>query len=339
MSMKSPKADLTWITSSKFSLPTLSSRWAASHLGSHAQPTLICVMPAFLIHRTEELPNSSLGSQALISDDSARFSRAKPFQTGWVLGGGDISFLAKQCRRRYLLIYSYSNPTVEERMNFETYQQRAAETDHMSPRGLKGQSFSVFGLNGQVGALTDCFKKKLRDKGAYLAFEKDVSTEIGNVLWYLSSIATRMGLNLSKIALENLDWNSSRWPSLDGSGAARVTKDNFDESYPIAQRFPRVFAARFKEVRKSPKSFLPIVEVFVFDKQFGDSIDSNVKEDDGYRFHDAMHFAHVAVLGWSPVVRGLMGRKRKANKEVDKLQDGACSASVENAGLGIELTH
>jgi hypothetical protein len=47
-------------------------------------------------------------------------------------------------------------------------------------------------------------------------------------------------------------------------------------------------------------------------KPLGDDLTDNAYVDDGYRFHDVIHLALIAHLGWSPVVRGLMRRKRKS---------------------------
>ena len=57
----------------------------------------------------------------------------------------------------------------------------------------------------------------------------------------------------------------------------------------------------------------------------------NSWEPDGYRFHDTIHLAHAAVLGWSPVLRRMLKRKRKYKKKVDEVEDGARAAIVEEA--------
>ena len=50
---------------------------------------------------------------------------------------------------------------------------------------------------------------------------------------------------------------------------------------------------------------------------------------DDYRFHDVFHYAYVAVLGWSPVVRALLRVKRKSAPKVDEAQDGARAILIE----------
>jgi MazG C-terminal domain len=63
----------------------------------------------------------------------------------------------------------------------------------------------------------------------------------------------------------------------------------------------------------------------------GDPIDDNARFADDYRFHDAFHLGHAAVLGWSPVLRRLIKRKRKADPDVDRSEDGARAAAIEEA--------
>jgi hypothetical protein len=45
----------------------------------------------------------------------------------------------------------------------------------------------------------------------------------------------------------------------------------------------------------------------------GDPLTDNIADRDGYRFHDVFHFAHPAVLHWSPTFRALVKRKRKSD--------------------------
>ena len=55
----------------------------------------------------------------------------------------------------------------------------------------------------------------------------------------------------------------------------------------------------------------------------------NAYESDGYRYHDVFHLANVAVLGWSPVIRQLMKRKRKSVSNVDSVEDGGRAIAIE----------
>ena len=60
-----------------------------------------------------------------------------------------------------------------------------------------------------------------------------------------------------------------------------------------------------------------------------DSLTDNAYDPDGYRFHDVFHFAYAAVLGWSPVTRSLLRRKRKSDPRVDEVEDGGRAAAIE----------
>jgi hypothetical protein len=60
--------------------------------------------------------------------------------------------------------------------------------------------------------------------------------------------------------------------------------------------------------------------------------------DDDYRFHDVFHLAYVAILGWSPVLRGLFKLKRKSQPKVDEAQDGARAILIEE-GISTLIFH
>lgn len=61
----------------------------------------------------------------------------------------------------------------------------------------------------------------------------------------------------------------------------------------------------------------------------GAALTDNAYKDDGYRFHDVFHVAYAAVLGWSPVLRSLIRRKRRSNPMVDEVEDGGRAAVIE----------
>jgi hypothetical protein len=73
-------------------------------------------------------------------------------------------------------------------------------------------------------------------------------------------------------------------------------------------------------------------------RALGDALTDNAYVDDGYRFHDVIHLALIAHLGWSPVLRGMMKRKRKSkNNNVDEVEDGGRAKVVEE--LVIKAIH
>jgi hypothetical protein len=67
-------------------------------------------------------------------------------------------------------------------------------------------------------------------------------------------------------------------------------------------------------------------------QEIGNRLTDNAYEDDGYRFHDVFHLSYAALLGWSPVMRKLLGRKRRSDPKVDEVEDGG-RASVTEEGI------
>ena len=68
------------------------------------------------------------------------------------------------------------------------------------------------GLTNEAGELAGKVKKIFRDNNGELTQEiKDnISAELGDVLWYLSQVATEFDLKLSSIAEGNLEKLASR---------------------------------------------------------------------------------------------------------------------------------
>ena len=71
----------------------------------------------------------------------------------------------------------------------------------------------------------------------------------------------------------------------------------------------------------------------------GNPLTDNAYSDDGYRFHDVIHLAHAAVLGWSPVLRHILKRKRKSVPDVDEIEDGARAQIVEECVAAATYEH
>jgi NTP pyrophosphatase (non-canonical NTP hydrolase) len=97
----------------------------------------------------------------------------------------------------------------------------------------------------------------------------------------------------------------------------------FDLSFPKDEQIPEHFEIHIVE-RASGKCYLRWNGVFL-----GDPLTDNIADRDGYRFHDVFHFAHAAVLHWSPVFRALIKHKRKSDPDVDEAQDGGRAIVVE----------
>jgi NTP pyrophosphatase (non-canonical NTP hydrolase) len=209
-------------------------------------------------------------------------------------------------------------------MDFDYYQETAVLTDQFpDKKSDDALMIPLLGLAGETGTLLSEFKKKIRDKESYEGFQERAEEELGDVLWYLANLATHLGLSLSDIAAKNLRKTQERWPIDKDSGDSI---DFFDEDFPESEQLPRRVDVCLSEVapdKIAEMRLLPQKELI------GDQLTDNAYEDDGYRFHDVMHLAHLAVLGWSPVMRRLLKRKRKSNPTTDDVEDGARAGIVE----------
>lgn len=98
---------------------------------------------------------------------------------------------------------------------------------------------------------------------------------------------------------------------------------NFDSSFPADERLPDHFEITIRQ-RSSGKTCLEWNGVFI-----GDPLTDNIRDQDGYRYHDVFHFTNAAVLHWSPTFRALIKRKRKSQPKVDEAQDSGRAIVVE----------
>lgn len=215
-------------------------------------------------------------------------------------------------------------------MDFRTYQTEAAQTDQIVDGDEKAKLVPLLGLAGEVGTLLSEYKKFLRDGSAHERFNEQVAEDLGDLLWYIANVATKFGLDLESVAKANLEKTRARWP-VRASGRqpgkkASVRSHLFDQDEEPEQQIPRRFTVHFSELREADSVR---VTISITGKQIGDILTDNAYDEDGYRFHDVFHLSYAAILGWSPMIRKLVGVKRKADKELDEVEDGARARIIE----------
>lgn len=97
--------------------------------------------------------------------------------------------------------------------SFGVYQQNAAATARGGTALHKEQgrvAVACMGLAGETGEVVDYLKKWV---GHGHDIDKEhVKKELGDVLWYVSEIATALGLNLQEIAMMNAEKLRKRYP-------------------------------------------------------------------------------------------------------------------------------
>lgn len=209
-------------------------------------------------------------------------------------------------------------------MEFSNYQQEAKKTIQDYIKGKEANKIVPFlGLIGEAGSVITELKKSLRDGNAYTNYKNKLKEELGDVLWYIATVATQNDIDLEEIATSNLAKIKDRF-DLEHSDKFII----YDEAYPEEERFPREFEVLFDIINDGGKEKVRVINKLT-GKQLGNDITDNSHQDDGYRFHDIFHFGYVAYLGWSPVVRKLMEIKRKSNDAMDEVEDGARAAITE----------
>ncbi|SFR87357.1 hypothetical protein SAMN05428960_2522 [Mitsuaria sp. PDC51] len=197
---------------------------------------------------------------------------------------------------------------------FAEYQATVERTDER-----KKVIVSLLGLAGELGDLNSTFKKLVLQRDSR-TLREDLREDIGDILWYLTSLAVQYKIPLQEAARES----ALKAERLYSQGEVNRFDDGFDDE----ERLPRRFSVTFSEKRNGKQL---LVRIMVSGVIVGDTLTDNAHKGDGYRYHDVFHLAYAAVLGWSPVLRGLLRRKRKSNPRIDEIEDGGRAAVVEEA--------
>jgi NTP pyrophosphatase (non-canonical NTP hydrolase) len=244
------------------------------------------------------------------------------------------------------------------RAAFTQYQLTAAETSEFRVGGPLAPIAPMLGLAGEVGALLDAHKRYLREVISFKTNRELVREELGDLLWYIAAVATAAGLDLGDVVIENLERTRDLYPASNISELLKGLR-RMDDGWPEHERFPDVISIYFDEqvIRGSPPvARLVLIAAepnhfpdgtleneegklvgFQVGKQLGAQLTDNSRTRDGYRYHDALHLAFAAVLGWSPTLRGLLNLKRRSNPQIDRDEDGA-RASFAEEGLTAALS-
>ena len=96
-------------------------------------------------------------------------------------------------------------------MTFEEYQKLSRKTA-IYPDKDNNFVYPTLGLTGEAGEVSEKIKKVLRDDNGIVDDLKrqEIKKELGDVLWYLSQIATELGLSLDDVATFNVEKINSR---------------------------------------------------------------------------------------------------------------------------------
>lgn len=111
-------------------------------------------------------------------------------------------------------------------MDFDLYQKQSARTLASQPKYMTREERLVLalGLAGEAGETID-YVKKIEGHGHPLVANA-LSSELGDVLWYVAALASAYGLNLGDVAAMNVAKLRARYPDGFSSEASinRVEK-------------------------------------------------------------------------------------------------------------------
>lgn len=114
-------------------------------------------------------------------------------------------------------------------MDFREYQTETHKTAIFPPLFLGEEEltfiYPALGLEGEVGEVAEHIKKIIRDDGGYISEDRKnkVTKELGDVLWYISELATALSINLDYVAKSNIEKLKDRMNRgvLQGEGDTR----------------------------------------------------------------------------------------------------------------------
>ncbi len=113
-------------------------------------------------------------------------------------------------------------------MQFSDYQKQSRATASYPDLG-NNFVYPTLGLVGEAGEIAEKIKKLQRDQGIFAPdkvtaeTKTDITKELGDVLWYVTQLATEFGVDLDDVAQGNIDKLRSRLDRgvIGGSGDNR----------------------------------------------------------------------------------------------------------------------
>lgn len=228
-------------------------------------------------------------------------------------------------------------------MRMSDFQKRAAETDQNpalpavanpgeKPDPTRAEVIPLLGLVGEVGSLLGEYKKLLRDGETHRRFKDEVAEELGDILWYVATVASKYGLSLDDVAKQNIEKVEGRWK--DPAPRSKL----YDDDQNGGSRLPRKFRYSFEHRQVDGVERLHLIDLLDDEKRpVGDPLRDNTYDDDGYRYHDVFHLTLAAKFGWSPVYRKLLRKcdhvalANRVPDEIDDAEDGGRAQVLDEA--------
>lgn len=91
-------------------------------------------------------------------------------------------------------------------MTFDEYQKQALQTALPNPDPLMDKTVWAMGISGEAGEVIEKWKKIVAYKGGKISDDdlKELSKELGDVIWYIAVFAHSLGLSFEDIMQQNV---------------------------------------------------------------------------------------------------------------------------------------
>jgi len=176
-------------------------------------------------------------------------------------------------------------------------------------------------LAEHAGRISRSYDSLLAGRQSSRYFDTALSESIAGVISGLRRLTRIHGLSITDVAAANLQKVNDQWAI-----PPRTAKTS-QRAWPECEQLPALFDAWLSDVCGCVTISFSIHDGST--QVIPDSLTDNAYDPDGYRFHDIFHLAYAAVLGWSPVTRSLLQRKRKSDPLVDEVEDGGRAVAIE----------
>lgn len=96
-------------------------------------------------------------------------------------------------------------------MNFQEYQEQSRKTA-VYPNVGDNFVYPILGIAGESGEVAEKIKKILREKNGVVDEDskQEIAKELGDLLWYMSQLASELGISLDDVAQKNIAKTQSR---------------------------------------------------------------------------------------------------------------------------------
>jgi NTP pyrophosphatase (non-canonical NTP hydrolase) len=275
----------------------------------------------------------------IIETDRFSVEDINPIRLGLYGEVGSIMAASKKYRRDKKAYPTYKDAVEEEFGDVLWYFSALCKRVNIKLAGVFNAACHEFGTNilsaneqenarnPQIIASTqvESLELALIELGSMAAQLLKTNTDSGNIREELVQFARLYlkamlftGLSFANIIKSNLIKTRGRFTAPD-----RDSLPDFDAKFPEEEQLPRYFEIHITQ-RQSGQSYLRWNGVFI-----GSPLTDNIRDPDGYRFHDVFHLSHAAILHWSPTFRRLIKQKRKSDPDFDEAQDGGRAIVVE----------